>query len=274
MITLHPVKQFGLPVVAECINPNIFESKTLEEIQKLTLWEGNKQKRLCELFNTEEIKHENETESIKITINGDLSRVRKIGWGMRSGELIINGATGMHLGEEMRGGRIVVNGNVGGWAGSMMKGGTIEIHGNAGDYLAAPYRGSIEGMRGGKVIVHGNVGNEAGAKMKKGVIEVHGSAGQFVGFRMCKGTIFIRGDCSERAGACMTDGRIIVAGNLKSVIPTFTIDSIRPRVKLEEGNIAEGPFYVFVGDLGENGNGKLYISKNENPQLIIHEAIL
>ncbi len=72
----------------------------------------------------------------------------------------------------------------------------------------------------------------------------------------------------------MTDGKIIVGGHLESVIPTLTIDGIRAKVKIEEGNIAEGPFYLFVGDLAENGNGRLYVSKNQNPQLIIHEAFL
>jgi formylmethanofuran dehydrogenase subunit C len=56
-----------------------------------------------------------------ITINGDVSKVRRIGAGMKSGEITIHGDVGMHLGEEMKGGKITVHGNVGGWAGSMMK---------------------------------------------------------------------------------------------------------------------------------------------------------
>jgi formylmethanofuran dehydrogenase subunit C len=155
-----------------------------------------------------------------------------------------------------------------------MKGGTIEIHGDAGDYLAAPYRGSTKGMHGGRIDVDGNVGNEAGAYMKAGLIRINGDAGQFVGLRMHDGTIYVQGDCDERPGACMIDGRIIVGGKLQSVLPTFTVDSIRPRVKVDENETAQVPFYLFLGDLAESGKGKLYVSKQKNPQLSSYEKFL
>jgi hypothetical protein len=61
---------------------------------------------------------------------------------------------------------------------------------------------------------------------------------------------------------------------LEDVLPTFTIDSIRPKVKIEENQAIDGPFYVFLGDLVENGNGKLYICKEKNPQLHHYEKLL
>jgi formylmethanofuran dehydrogenase subunit C len=274
MISLQPQKELRFPATAECINPDVFESKTLEEIEALEVWEGNKQKKLIELFRIEEVKAENEPENPAVTINGDISHVRRVGLGMKRGEMTINGDAGSHLGEEMKGGKITVHGNAGGWVGSMMVGGIIEIHGNAGDYLGAPYRGSTKGMQGGRVIVHGNVGNEAGAHMKKGIIKIYGSAGQFVGFRMLDGTIYVQGDCEGRAGACMVDGKIVVRGRLESVLPTFTIDSVRPKVRIGESEEAEGPLYVFLGDLAENGNGKLYVSKEKNPHLNYYEKFL
>jgi len=274
MINLYPVKEIRFPIIAECINPDIFQGKTSQEIEGLKIWEGNKQKKLGELFKVEEIKTENPQEREAITIKGDVSKVRRIGAGMKSGEITIYGDAGMHLGEEMKGGRIAVHGNVGGWAGSMMKGGTIEVHGNAGDYLGAPYRGSSEGMRGGKIIVYGNVGNEAGARMRKGIIKIYGCAGQFVGFRMRDGTIYVEKDAEARAGACMTGGKIVVGGFLESVLPTFTIDSIKEKVKVEEGETVGGPFYLFLGDLVEHGEGKLYVSKQKNPHLSQYERFL
>jgi formylmethanofuran dehydrogenase subunit C len=142
------------------------------------------------------------------------------------------------------------------------EGGTIEIHGNVGDYLGAPYRGSSEGMRGGKIVVYGNVGNEAGAYMKNGLIKIYGNAGQFVGLRMRDGTIYVQKDSGGRGGACMKGGKIVIGGFLESVLPTFTIDSIKEKVKIEEGEtVAEAPFYLFLGDLVENGEGKLYVLK-------------
>jgi len=274
MINLYPLKEFRFPIIAKCISPDIFQVKTSQEIEVFKIWEGNKQKRLGELFKVEEIIAENPTEKEAITIKGDVSKVRRIGAGMKSGEITIYGDVGMHLGEEMRGGRIIVHGNVGGWAGSMIKNGTIEIHGDAGDYLGAAYRGSIEGMHGGKIIVYGNVGNEAGAHMRKGVIKIYGCAGQFAGLRMHDGTIYIQRDAEARAGACMTGGKIVVGGFLESVLPTFAIDSVKEKVKVEEGEVAAGPFYLFIGDIVENGNGKLYVFKEKNPHLSHFEKFL
>jgi formylmethanofuran dehydrogenase subunit C len=270
MINLHSLSEFKLPVTAECISPDIFQNKKPEEIRKLKVWEGNKEKNLGELFKV----WESEGEETSIVIAGNVSKVRRVGACMTGGQITINGSAGMHLGEEMKGGKITVNGNVGGWAGSMMRGGEIEVHGNAGDYLGAPYRGSSEGIRGGRIVVHGDVGNEAGAHMKKGTVKIYGNAGQFVGFRMRDGTIYVQKDCRARAGACMINGKIIVGGFLESILPTFTIDSIRGKVKIEEDETASGPLYVFLGDLAEDGNGKLYVSKEKNPHLSGHERFL
>jgi formylmethanofuran dehydrogenase subunit C len=273
MIKLSPAKEFKYPTIAECICPDVFEGKTLEEIEALEIWEGNKQRKLGELFKVEE--NESETqEKLDITIRGDVSKVRRIGMHMKSGEITIHGNAGMHLGEGMKGGNIVVRGNVEGWAGSMMKGGRIEIHGNAGDYLGAPYRGSSEGMREGRISVYGNVGNEAGANIRSGIIKIYGCAGQFVGFRMRSGTIYVQKDSEARAGACMVGGKIVVGGVLESVLPTFSIESIKEKVKIEEGETAEGPFYLFIGDLAEQGDGKLYVSKEKNPHLSCYERLL
>ena len=270
MISLRPLKDFHFPIAAECISPDAFESKTCTEIENLTVWEGNKQRKLGDLFKIEESK----AEVIAIAICGDVSKVRRIGSCMTKGELAIRGNAGMHLGEKMKGGKISVHGNVEGWAGSTMKDGAIEIYGNAGDYLGAPYRGSTEGMRGGSMVIHGNVGCDAGAHMRNGMIKIHGSSGEFTGFRMCEGTIYVEGDAGRRAGACMVGGKIVVNGFLEDVLPTFTIDSIKPKVKIEENQAIDGPFYVFLGDLVENGNGKLYIRKEKNPQLGHYEKLL
>lgn len=267
MIHLYPLKEFRVPVVAECVNPDIFEGKTLAEIVQLKIWEGNKEKKLGELFKVKEIKNAGNQEEKEITLHGKLSKVRYIGVSMTSGEIVVKGDVGMHLGEEMKGGKITVYGNVGGWAGAMMKDGIIEIHGNAGDYLGAPYRGKNEGMKGGKIIVHGNVGRETGAHMRKGLIKIYGDAGQFIGFRMHDGLIYVQSNCEANAGACMIDGTIAIGGSIESVLPSFTFEGLKKKIKIEEGEVVETPFYLFMGDLVENGRGKLYVAKAENPQL-------
>src|SRR4030042_4243776 len=216
MIELHPTREFKLPIIADCISPDVFQGKTVPEVQALKVWEGNKQKTLGNLFKIVESNSENKTETI-IVINGNASKLKRIGSRMKKGEIVIRGDVGMHLGVEMRGGKISVFGNAGGWAGSMMSNGSIEVHGNVGDYLASPYRGSTKGMHGGRIVVHGNAGNEAGAYMKDGVIKILGSAGQFLGLRMREGTIYVKNGCEGRAGACMSGGKIVIGGAVESV---------------------------------------------------------
>ena len=270
MIVLTPLKKYQYPIIAECINPDIFQGKTIEEISNLSVWEGNKERKLCELFKIETTS----AKSPDITINGNVIKVKRIGWGMTQGEVVVNGNAGMHLGKKMSGGKIVVNGNTEGWTGSQMKGGLIEITGNAGDYLGSPYRGSTVGMRKGKIIVHGNVGNDAAIYMKSGIIKIHGNAESFMGFRMTGGVIHVEKNAGTRLGACMTGGKIVVSGTLENIMPTFSIELIKGKVKIEIGEKAVGPFYVFLGDLAEAGKGKLFISKEKNPQLVQYERFL
>jgi formylmethanofuran dehydrogenase subunit C len=263
MITLTPLKKFDLPVQVSNITPDAFRGKTLEEIAAMPVTEGNTPLKLSDLFKVEQ----SPAEAPSITINGDVAKVKRIGEGMKTGEIVVNGSVGMHTGEKMTGGKITINGNTGGWTGSQMRGGVIEIHGEATDYLASPYRGSETGMHGGLIVVDGNVGENSACYMKGGVIKVKGSAGRFLGYHMSNGTIYIEKDCGSRLAPNMTGGKIIVAGVLEGVMPTFTVDSVKAKVKIDDTFSAQGPFYVFLGDLAQNGTGKVYISKPNNPAL-------
>ncbi len=271
MIVLSILRELQLPVTAECLTPDNLQGKTIEEIAALEVWEGNKQKKLGDIFKVEQTPEENPS----ITINGDAAEVRRVGSGMKQGEIVINGNIGMHLGEKMSGGKITVNGNAGQWAGSEMKGGLVEIHGNGSDYLASPYRGSDTGMKGGKIVVDGNVGSDSCCYLKGGVVKIHGDAGPFLGFRMKDGAVYVEKNCAPRVGANMSGGKIIVSGRLEEPLPTFSIDSVKPKVKLDDTETVQGPFYVFIGDLAENNtSGKLFISKTNNPHLNQFEKLL
>ncbi len=270
MIALTPLKQFTFPVYAECINPDVFQGKDTAEIANLQVFEGNKPKRLGDLFKIEE----DNVPTPNITINGEAGEVRRIGLGMKTGEIVISGNAGMHLGEKMAGGKITVNGDVGGWAGSAMKNGLIEIHGNASDYLASPYRGSTDGMKGGKIVVDGNVGSDSGCYVRGGLIKIKGNAGPFLGFHMSDGTIHVEKNAGTRLGANMVGGKIVVSGVVEEMMPTFTIDTTKPKVKIDDTESAQGPFYVFLGDLAEKGTGKIFVSKINNPHLKMYEKFL
>jgi formylmethanofuran dehydrogenase subunit C len=245
MIVLTVRKKLQFPVMAECISPSVFQGKTVKEIAALPVWEGNKQKKLSDIFIVEQTPRE----SPSITINGDAAEVRRVGSGMTMGEIVINGNIGMHLGEKMCDGRIVVNGDAGQWAGS--------------------------DMSGGKIIVDGNVGSDSGVALKGGVIKIRGDAGPFLGFQMRDGTIHVEKKAATRVGASMTGGKIIISGSLEEPVPTFTIDNIKPKVKLDAEETIAGPFYVFLGDLAENStSGKLFVSKTNNPHLNLYERYL
>ena len=264
-VTLRLKKEPRLPIDAKCISPDVFAGKSLEEIGKLQLWEGNRQRILADIFEIEGTCGKTAGEVV-IHLFGDLSKVRRVGERMTDGVIKIQGNVGMHLGEEMRGGIITVEGDAGSWTGSALRGGTIEVKKDAGDYVGGTYRGGTKGMKGGKIVIHGSAGTEVGCYMRKGLIEIHGDVEEFVGIRMKDGTIVVHGSAGERAGAFMTGGKIILCGHMESVLPTFTIDSIKNKAKVEENEI-KGPFYLFVGDLAENGDGKLYVSKDRNEQL-------
>jgi formylmethanofuran dehydrogenase subunit C len=263
MIVLTPLKKFEVPVHAACISPDVFKDKTLAEISEMPVTEGNMALQLCDIFKIEETP----AETPNITINGDVAKVKRIGQGMKAGEIVINGNVGMHTGEKMSGGKITIDGNADGWTGSQMRGGLIEIHGDANDYLASPYRGSDTGMKGGVIIVDGNVGSDSGCYLRGGVIKIKGNAGRFLGYHMSDGAIYVEKNCQYRLAPCMTGGKIVIAGTLEEVMPTFTIDSVKPKVKIDDTQSVQGPFYVFLGDLAEHGTGKLFISKASNPQL-------
>jgi formylmethanofuran dehydrogenase subunit C len=270
MIILTPKRKFEVPVQAACISPDVFKGKSATEIANMPVTEGNRNLKLGDLFEIQE----DHLETPYITINGDAGKVKRIGQAMKTGEIVVNGDCGMHTGEKMAGGKITVNGNVGGWSGDDMKGGLIEVHGDAGDYLASPYRGTATGMKGGLIVVDGKVGSDVGCYLHGGVLKIKGGAGRFLGYHMTDGTILVDKECDTRAGALMTGGKIVITGTIQEVMPGFTVDSVKPKVKIDDTQSAAGPFYVFLGDLAEHGTGKLFVSKANNPQLKFYEKYL
>ncbi len=270
MITLVPKRKFEVPVQAACISPDVFKDKDTAEIANLPVTEGNRNLKLGDLFEITQ----DDTATPDITINGDAGKVKRIGQAMKTGEIVVNGDCGMHTGEKMAGGKITVNGNIGGWSGDDMKGGLIEVHGDAGDYLASPYRGTATGMKGGLIVIDGKVGSDVGCYLHGGVLKIAGGAGRFLGYHMSDGAILVDKDVDTRAGACMTGGKIVITGTIPEVMPTFTIDSVKPKVKIDDTQSVNGPFYVFLGDLAEHGTGKIFVSKANNPQLKTYEKYL
>ena len=266
-VVLTPKRAFRVPVEAEKVSPDVFAGLSLDDIRKLKVYEGNRE---CELGDLFEVREEGSGEEVTIVLEGNLSKDSRVGEGMSTGEIVVNGDIGSFAGYKMRGSKITVKGNAGSWLGAQMAGGTIEVFGNAGDHIGAALRGLRrgKGMSKGMIIVHGNAGAEVGAGMVKGTIIIEGSCAVFPGYGMMGGTILIKGDCAGKAGAHMSGGRIVVCGYLPEVLPSFYIDSVVPTVKVKKMKL-EGPFYLFLGDALEDPKcgGRLFVHAGKNPHL-------
>lgn len=271
-LVITPVKAFKIPVTAECITPDFVAGKSLREIELTQIWEGNRRVKLGSLFKVAgEIGRTPDDCTVKIV--GNVSAVRRIGYEMSGGSIQVDGDAGMYLGERMRGGTISVAGNAGSWLGTQMHGGQIEVKGNAGDSVGGSVRGGTKGMRGGAITIHSDCGTEVGAWMQKGIIRIKGNCDLYAGVHMKNGTLFVERNCAGRVGANMKNGRIIVLGNMGGTLPSFQFEEIRGNAKAGDEKIP-GPFYVFSGDVNEDGVGRLFARTAENSDLKWNERFL
>jgi len=248
-VTIKPRKEIKISVEGENISPDKFGGKTEKEIQSLVAWMGNQKTTIGELFSVK-VEGSGPAADTKIVLEGDFSRVKRIGEGMTAGLILINGNVDMHLGAKMSGGKISVNGNADSWAGREMKGGELIVEGNAAYYLGAGYRGESCGMRGGKITVMGNALDFVGEHMCGGEILVKGNTGILPGLSNNGGKIVIGGNTS-RPGSEMSKGTIIVNGKVEEMMPVF---------KLEGDEVVDGVTYrKYTGDVIGNGKGLLYV---------------
>jgi len=271
-LVITPARQLRIPVTAECISPDFVAGKSLSEIELTLIWEGNRKVKLGSL-----LKVHGETggapNDCTIRIRGNVSSVRRIGYGMTNGSIEVDGDAGMYLGERMRGGSIVVTGNAGSWLGTQMRNGQIQVKRNAGDSVGGSVRGGTKGMRGGIITIHGDCGTEAGAWMRNGMIRIKGNSDLYAGIHMKNGTILVERNCAGRVGAHMTNGKIVVLGNMGGVLPSFQFEEIRDKARAGDEKIT-GPFYVFSGDVNEEGRGQLFARVSENSDLKWNERYL
>ena len=258
-ITLKPKGKIGITVEAEAIRPDLMQGKKREVIEDLKVWQGPVQLPLVEFFDVE-IEDVDQPEETKVLIEGDVSRVKRIGQGMKAGMIEITGSAGMHLGEEMAGGSIIVRGDAGAWAGMEMKGGMLQILGDAGDHVGSAYRGSWRGMTGGQILIGGNARSQVGGGLAGGSIVVEGSVQNFCGVRQGAGAILVKGSAWRGAGAEMTGGALAILGTIDQFLPGFLKAGTEENPKLGDIQM-EGRFARFTGDyaISKNPKGSLYL---------------
>jgi len=248
-VTIKPKKDIKISVEAENISPDKFAGKSEMDIQSLEAYLGNHKTTLGELFSIK-IEGSGAAADTKIVMEGNFSRVKRIGEGMTAGLIMIKGNVDMHLGAKMSGGKITLSGNADSWAGREMKGGELIIEGNAAYYLGAGYRGETCGMRGGKITVMGDALDFLGEHMCGGEIVVKGNAGILPGLSNNGGKIVIEGNTS-RPGSEMAKGTIIINGTVEEMMPVF---------KEEGTEEVDGVTYrKLTGDVIVNGKGVLYV---------------
>ena len=255
------------PLEAESISTDKFAGKTETQIKNLIVYHGNEEKSIGNFF---DVKGKGEeVNDIKIIIEGNLSKVKRIGEKMTGGEIIINSDVGMHVGNQMTGGKIIVNGNADDWAGAMLNGGELEVTGDAGHYVGAAYRGFWKGMQNGTIKVHGKVGDEAltwvnGSKpAKRFPTLICGSAGSFLGIHGHGGTIIVEGDCNRCIGADQVRGTIVVKGKVSRILPSYKRIGEVKEIELMNGEIIKGKFVEYSGDHSVEKNHSKIDKKTE-----------
>lgn len=263
--------QTSIPLEVEGITPNALRGKSLAEVERLEIFEGNVKSHLADFFkvsgNTSDDIHQ---------WAGDLTGVHWLGAKMEAGRIVVEGHAGRHVGSEMRGGEIYVQGNASDWVGAEMHGGLIYIHGRAGHLVGAAYGGSPIGMTKGTILVGGDAGDEIGRSLRRGLIAVGGSIGDFAGYSMLAGSIFAFGECGARHGAGMKRGTIGLFGNSRpQLLPTFRhACRYRPNVlpllfrhlrRLDfavPANLLDRELDLFNGDFLTGGRGELLLLAN------------
>ncbi|MGA9097721.1 MAG: formylmethanofuran dehydrogenase subunit C [Methanotrichaceae archaeon] len=260
-IILKTKGKIGIMIEAEAIRPDVVFEKKKEEIENLTVWQGPERMPLGDFFDVE-VLGSGPLEETSIIIQGDVSRVKRIGQGMKVGKIEIWGSAGMHVGAGMTGGNILVHEDVGSWAGMEMKGGLLRVLGNSGDHVGSAYRGSWSGMSGGKIVIQGNARSQLGGGLTGGEIAVAGNVENFVGIRQSGGLILVKGYAVRGAGAEMTGGTLAVCGMIKQFSPGFMEVGREENPKLGETR-AEGRFVKFSGDyaISKNPKGSLYVKE-------------
>lgn len=217
MLCLTLRAQTTVPLEVEGITPDRVRGKSLAQIEKLEIFEGNAKCALAEFFTVagdagDEI-HE---------WAGDLAGVHWIGTKMASGKIVVQGSAGRHVGSEMRGGEIHVLGDASDWVGGEMHGGLIHVRGSAGHLVGAAYRGSVKGMTMGTILIGGDAGNEIGHSMRRGLIAIGGNIGDLAGINMLAGSILVFGTSGIRHGAGMARGTLAFLGPAAPpLLPTF-----------------------------------------------------
>jgi formylmethanofuran dehydrogenase subunit C len=208
-----------------------------------------------------------------IVIEGGAERFDRVGMGMASGSIRVEGEVGVEAGRLMSGGQLTIRGDAGPFAGSRMKGGTLDIEGGAGERLGGPLSGETVGMSGGLLHVRGGVGTRAGDRLRRGFILIEGRAGAYAGSRMIAGTLAIGGEAGDLPGYLMGRGTILLGKGATLLSPSFgdcgEHDLVAARLlanyvaqaSAKLATLFRRPLRRLAGDLAALGKGEILLPR-------------
>ena len=256
-----------LPVEVDGLTPSAVLGVSAADIRRQPARAGNRQVELGELFEVES------TDDASLTLEGNLSHVRKLGAGMTGGHLVVRGDAGPWLGSGMLGGRIDVYGRAADGAGAGLRGGLIQVFGDAGHFLGAARPGERLGMRDGVILVHGKAGDGVGQRMRRGLIALAGAAGDGLGRGLVAGSVFAFGGAGGYPGLGMKRGTIALFGpGPVDLLPTFAptgrhrfpflgvyLGRLRDLGFPVPAEVFSAEFARYNGDLAEGGQGEVLV---------------
>jgi len=241
--------------------------KTIPEIERIELGTTHIRVTVGDVF------HVRDGDPETIVVEGGSERFDRVGMGMSSGSIHVEGPVGVQAGRLMSGGRLTIRGNAGPFAGSGMKGGTLDIEGGAGERLGGPLSGETIGMSGGVLHVRGNAGSRAGDRLRRGFILIEGSAGAYAGSRMIAGTLAIGGEAGDLPGYLMGRGSILLGWGASLFSPSFgdcgEHDLVAARLLAKHigqvsatlGDLFRRPLRRLAGDLAALGKGEILLPR-------------
>ena len=260
IINLVMTKKSAISLEFDNILPELLFDKSVNEIRETVIYRGNKEEHLSQYFDVKIDGTCVDADNCTIVIEGDLSRVKRIGFAMTCGKIIADSDVDFHVGACMSGGQIIVNGDAESYAGREMTGGLLEIKGNVKEYCGSSYIGEWCGMNGGTIIIGGSCGKQLADCMLSGNIYIKGDCDILAGIHMSGGYIEIEGNVTSWPGGQMKKGVIVIKGNVGEVLQGFDYqESIcHPLIN---GKYHIGQYDLYIGDSTTRGKGQLWIKR-------------
>lgn len=270
-LTQPPSPGGDLRVDLRGITPASLAGLTVSQIERLAVTQGRQLLALADFFKVT-CDDTSANADGELLLEGDLSRVDRIGWQMAAGRIAATGSVGDYAGACMSGGELHIQGHAGSLVACEMAGGLLSIDGDVGDRAASHLPGSMDGMRGGTLIVRGRAGDRFGDRMRRGTAVVFGDVGDFLASRLVAGTIAVGGAAGAHVGFGMRRGSVVFAGSAPGAAPTFVPALADAAVawQLLARDIARygGPFAGLaarrprrhLGDLSSDGRGELIVA--------------